>query len=337
MRNYLVQGWRRLLHVHHGEFDGLSVQPPRRRRFLIIHNAMAGRQRGSISILEQVRILLAAGGASSVLELADGVASDRRLVAEALRTCAFDGVVAAGGDSTVRGVAQGLIGTDTPLGIIPLGTGNVLAAEMGLARTPRAIAACLLHGATIRTWPGLANNEPFLAMAGAGFDAEVLGRLDMAAKRRIGKLAYVRPVLAQLRQPPRRFEIVVDGQAHACSWAVVTKAARYAGSFLIARRQRLTTEGFRAFLVDAASRSAIASAALAVGFGCAEHHPLVKSIACRSACIPPDGRIPVQIDGEPIGLSPLTISLSRDPLWLIAPAPYAGAQPKQEEAGSAPA
>ena len=70
----------------------------------------------------------------------------RLAVRKAAESGSYDAIVAAGGDGTIRHAAAALIGTDMPLGIIPVGTGNVLAHEIGLARTPDAIARMLLEG-----------------------------------------------------------------------------------------------------------------------------------------------------------------------------------------------
>ncbi|MCL4766505.1 MAG: NAD(+)/NADH kinase [Hyphomicrobiaceae bacterium] len=288
-----------------------------RSRFLIVHNASAGLERHRL--LDRVRAALEAAGALVRVEAADGVEADRRLAAEAVRTRAFDAVVAAGGDSTIRGVAGGLVGTPMPLGIIPIGTGNVLAEELRLVRTPQAIARYLLHGAAIQVSPGIANGELFLSMASAGFDAGVLSRLDMGWKRRIGKLAYVWPTLRELCSSRCRFEVLVDGIPHPCTWVVVTRGAHYAGSFVIAPRQRLSDPGFHALVVDAASPAALASALVAVGLGWAQRHPLIETIACRRVAVAAGQGVGFQLDGEPITALALEISAGRHSLALIMP------------------
>ena len=74
------------------------------------------------------------------------IAGARTRAREAAESGSYDAIVAAGGDGTIRHVAAALIGTDTPLGIIPVGTGNVLAHEIGLAATPAPSRACCSQG-----------------------------------------------------------------------------------------------------------------------------------------------------------------------------------------------
>ena len=83
-------------------------------------------------------------------------------------------MVAAGGDGTIRAAASALIGSAVPLGVIALGTANVLASEVNLPRAPDPIARMLMHGPTTTMSCGSVDGEPFLLMAGAGFDASVV-------------------------------------------------------------------------------------------------------------------------------------------------------------------
>ena len=288
-----------------------------RTRFLVVHNASAGLERRHL--LDDVCACLTAAGATVAVEKADGFEADRCLATAAARTRAVDAVVAAGGDSTIRGVAGGLVGTEMPLGIIPIGTGNVLAEELRLARNAQAVSRCLLDGDVVRVSPGVANGEIFLSMASAGFDVDVLHELDMGLKSRIGKRAYVGPTWRKLWSWPRRFEAVVDGRAYPCTWLIVTKTAHYAGSFVIAPRQRMAEPGFHALIIDASSATALASVIVAIGLGWAERHPLVKALACRNVVVPAGQDVGFQLDGEPIEGSALEISPARDALALITP------------------
>lgn len=289
---------------------------PKRNRFLVVHNASAGLERRRL--LDQVCAALTAAGAAVTVKAADGLEHDRRLAAEAAKANAFDAVVAAGGDSTIRGVAGGLVGTGVPLGIIPIGTGNVLAEELRLARTPPAMCRYLIHGDAAEVLPGNANGELFLSMASAGFDVDVLQRLDMRLKRRIGKLAYTWPTLRELWFRRRRFEALVDGHAYPCTWLIVARTAHYAGSFVIAPRQRLTAPGFHALIVDA-SGPALASVLVAIGLGLAERHPRVRLVRCGSVAVPAGQGVAFQLDGEPMEAPALEVSASREALSLIMP------------------
>lgn len=113
-------------------------------------------------------------------------------------------VFVAGGDGTLRTVADGLLQTKTALAAIPAGTVNVLARELGLPRGLRAAVDAHLAGQRVAMDVGRANGVPFLLMASAGWDAEVARDVSLALKRQGGDLAYVlRGVLSLPRLRPR--------------------------------------------------------------------------------------------------------------------------------------
>src|SRR6185503_12958663 len=119
-------------------------QSPMRRRFFLLENPGAG-VTGSPLVEHVVRLLLQAGASVERLQGADA-GTGRLAVRKAADDGRYDAIVAAGGDGTIRQAAIALIGSTMPLGIVPVGTGNVLAHEIGLARTPSAVADMLLHG-----------------------------------------------------------------------------------------------------------------------------------------------------------------------------------------------
>src|SRR3954463_2444185 len=161
-------------------------------RMIVIFNPAAGRRRAHL--LWRVLNVLVANGVR--LDLAE---THRAGHAEALaREAVLRGepmVVAAGGDGTIAEGANGLSGSGTRLGVIPLGTANVLAHELGLPFAPRAVAAALAFGRTCTLWPGQANSPTgtrlFVQMLGVGFDAQVVHNVPFPLKKLLGKGAYV--------------------------------------------------------------------------------------------------------------------------------------------------
>jgi YegS/Rv2252/BmrU family lipid kinase len=121
-------------------------------------------------------------------------------------------VIAAGGDGTVRGCAEGLAGTDVPLGIVPLGTGNLLARTLGIPAHPRTALATAFDAkhptADRRIDLATADGALFAAMAGIGLDAAVVAATRL--KHRLGWLAYAMSGAAHLAVPPASFTIRLD-------------------------------------------------------------------------------------------------------------------------------
>ena len=151
---------------------------------VIVFNPVAGRRRASL--LWRVLDVLVANGVR--LDLAE---TSRPGHAEALAREAVNRgetmVVAAGGDGTIAEVANGLMGSSVRLGIIPLGTANVLAHELGLPFAPRAVAAALAFGRTRLLWPGLARGEsvgpPIVAPAARSGTGDVCPPGGLASAR----------------------------------------------------------------------------------------------------------------------------------------------------------
>lgn len=156
----------------------------------LIANPTAGRAGGK-------KLELAAGYLSEKGVTVDICITQKRGDAlEAARSAASssqqpDMVVACGGDGTINEVVNGLAGSAVALGVIPLGTVNLYAMETGIPMDLKGACAVLLEGEIKRIRLGKVNGRYFLLMAGAGFDADVVYRLDLALKRKLGRIAYV--------------------------------------------------------------------------------------------------------------------------------------------------
>ncbi|MCG8509926.1 MAG: NAD(+)/NADH kinase, partial [Rhodospirillales bacterium] len=168
-----------------GENEILARQ---RRRVLIIHNPVAGRRRRGF--LDKILQALTDQGCAYQLRATNGRGDARSLAKEAAEE-PWDLVVAAGGDGTVNEVANGLYGTEMPLAVIPMGTANVLAAEIGLPTGARDIAHLISSGPARPIHVGMVNERLFVMMVGVGFDAKVVAGVSSRIKRWIGKAAFV--------------------------------------------------------------------------------------------------------------------------------------------------
>jgi YegS/Rv2252/BmrU family lipid kinase len=133
-----------------------------------------------------------------------------RQAAQAVRD-GVDLVLACGGDGTVTACADGVAGSGVPLGILPLGTGNLLARNLGLPLDLDAALATALTGTNRRLDAGSANGHTFVVMAGLGFDAKMLGDSSEPLKKRLGWVAYVLSAMRHLRDRPVRVSLVADG------------------------------------------------------------------------------------------------------------------------------
>jgi YegS/Rv2252/BmrU family lipid kinase len=288
-----------------------------RRHFLVIHNPRAGLKQGPL--LMQTLDELQARGCELEFAVAASAEEDARLAREAVADGRVDAVVAAGGDSTVRGVATGLLGTAMPLGLLPVGTGNVLAHEIGLARRPGAIAATLMQGPLRTIRFGQANDQLFLLMAGVGFDAEVVRHLDHRLKQRVLKAAYVWPTLRALAAPLPRLRVTLDGRVRNATFVVASRTRNYGGTMLLAPAASIERDDFQVVLFDAASRARLVAQLLALARGRIDRARGVDVVTARELGIDAAEPVAFQLDGELAGTTPLKLTLASGGFDLIVP------------------
>jgi YegS/Rv2252/BmrU family lipid kinase len=116
-----------------------------------------------------------------------------------------------GGDGTVQRSIDAMAGSDTPLAIVPAGTANLLATNLGIPKNIEQAVAIGLDGERRPLDVGRFNGERFAVMAGAGFDAAMIEQADGALKERLGRAAYVWTGSQNLRAKPFKAKIQVDG------------------------------------------------------------------------------------------------------------------------------
>ncbi|MCU0889953.1 MAG: diacylglycerol kinase family lipid kinase [Rubritepida sp.] len=234
-------------------------------------------------------------------------------------------IVAAGGDGTIAEVAGALHGHAATLGILPFGTANVLAHELGLPRDAAAAARVIAAGRRAPLHPGLAiapdgTRRLFVQMLGAGFDAAVVHALPPGLKRRLGKGAYVLQTLGSLatyRFPPLRFR--ADGGAWEVAAAlIVTKGRFYAGRFTIAPGASPLRPGFTLLAARRGGAGATLLAAAALPLDLMHRMPFVTRREVQALEIAGEG-VPVQADGEAAGFLPLRVTAASAPLEVIIP------------------
>ena len=293
------------------------------RRILVIFNPAAGRERRCAQRLRRVIAELERLGCVVVVDSTRASGDAERLAREA--DPAFDLIVAAGGDGTVSEVVNGVFAGSRPLAVLPLGTGNVLANEIGLPRNPRALARLIANGTPKPIWPGRVGDRLFVAMTGIGFDAEVLGALNPSLKRRIGKLAFAWAIfLCVYRYHPREFVVATPDGAYRVASAIVTKGRLYAGRFVIAPEARVADPLFHILLFQRAGRIAVLRYLAAMALGALHRLPDVSIVTARRVSVtagePAPAAYPVvETDGEIGGELPLVIEIADRPLLLVQP------------------
>ncbi len=287
---------------------------------LVIYNPTAGRRR--VRHLWHVLDVLVAHGVRLEVVETRGVGHARRLAHEAV-CCGVAQLVAAGGDGTIAEVADGMAGSAARLGIIPLGTANVLAHELGLPRAAADVASMLVSGRVVTLWPGISRNDEgsrlFVQMLGIGFDAHVVHHVSRRVKRAFGRGAYV---LQTLRELPRYgFETMrlrVDGVPHEAGSVIISKGCLYGGPYMLAPDASSASPGFSVVLFERAGIGAALLAGAALPLNLMARLPGVIRLRASDVVFT-DRRqaLPAQSDGDPAGCTPLHVTDASSPIAVL--------------------
>lgn len=314
----------------------LAAEPVgRARHLLVIYNPTAGQRRGRF-LERTVAAAEKLGARVTLLETA--ARGDAENLAREAVAGNVDIVVAAGGDGTANEVANGLAGSALPLGIIPLGTANVLAQEIGMPDSPEKVAAVLAFGRSRLVWPGeilsgdvVATGAPagkgrrFLMMAGIGFDACIVEGVDASSKRLLGKLAYVQEILYEVcRGRSFRYRVAWAGGTSEAVSVIFSKGHFYAGRFVLAPEARLDEPVLHMVLFTKGGRLATLKCLFALGLGLSTRIPEIRIVATRMAVVTAigcgkDELEPVEADGDLSGRLPVTVRVASTPLRLVCP------------------
>lgn len=284
--------------------DGGAPASPR--RLLVVYNPVAGWRR--VGRFRQTLAQLARHGCT-VTERATTGPGDAETIAAAAEN--VDAVVVAGGDGTVNEALNGLMRRPDgvlPLAVIPLGTANVLAGELGVPTDPEGAARAIAHGRIVTAHPGRARfrgrTRWFALMAGAGFDAQAVARVRTSVKRKLGKGAYVLAGLeaaAGYRYP--ELTVSVDGTPHACAQVVVCKGHFYAGRYVLAPDIRPWLPELHVVLFERPGTFNAVRYALAMQLHRLHRLPDVRVLPARSVRI--DGSPGAPVQGDPVQGDPV--------------------------------
>ncbi len=288
------------------------------RRVLVIVGALVSERRKGL--LEATLKRLGTLGCGVTL-LGAGAPGEAEAMARRAARGGYDVVVAAGGDGTVNEIVNGLRGTSIPLAIVPLGTANVVAAEIGLPAEAGPLAELIAHERPRALRPGRLDGRRFMMMAGIGADAHAVASVSPAWKRRAGKLAYVMAVLWRLvRHPfPCCYEVCIDGVVRRAASVIVANGRYYAGTFVLAPQARLERPGLHVCLFSGPGRWRALRYGLAFLLGRLDRLADFHVIAARSVSISGPEGDPVQADGDIIARLPVEIAIAPEAVDMIMP------------------
>lgn len=294
------------------------------RKATLISNPKTGRYASRRRPVQELAAQLESLGIKVDLRLTSGPGDATEIAARAARNGTSD-VIVAGGDGTINEAIQGLAGTNARLAIIPRGTGNVLARELGLPLDDEQALKIVAQGKSRQIYLGLAIDETknerrhFVLMAGIGLDASVVRRVQPRLKKRIGKAAFWVSGLSHLADwNPRPFILEINGHQYTSTFAAIGKAAKYGGDLAITPGARLDQPEFEICIIDTRSRLRyLRLLSHAMRNGMPRNTAEVQFV--KATTVEAHGDAHVQIDGELIGHLPMRFEIAPHSLEIIVP------------------
>jgi diacylglycerol kinase family enzyme len=226
--------------------------------------------------------------------------------------------------------------SDVPLGILPAGTANVLANELGLGNTMERAAAALPDAVQERialgTISSAAEASPryFLMMAGAGLDADIVYHLDPRLKEATGKVAYWIAGFSKVGHRIPEFTVEANGREYRASFALMSRVRNYGGDLEIAPTISLLDDEFEMVLFEGESSFGFLKYMLAVVVHQQQSMRGITILRTRQAAFSAadqGGPIHLQVDGEHVGVAPARVEIVPNALTLLVPPGFRARRP----------
>jgi YegS/Rv2252/BmrU family lipid kinase len=302
---------------------------------LLIYNPTSGRRRHRrFAEIEQAVRILKEAGITAEVAATSGPGSGKKMARLAVSQ-RRDLVIACGGDGTINEIINGLAGSQVPMALLPAGTANILAKELGIPWDIPHAARIIPGGVIRRVALGIAvplDGHPsefvprvgryFLCVAGAGPDGAIVNGVDEILKKNAGIAAYFVEGMRQLvRYSFPEMRVLSGGRERRATIIVVGRTAHYGGPFKITTGASLFEDSYEFLINSSQSRLGYLACLPALWLGTLRKRPEIEVWKAREAICEPAGSEPVyaQVDGEPVGPLPLAFRIVPDALSLVTP------------------
>jgi YegS/Rv2252/BmrU family lipid kinase len=252
-----------------------------------------------------------------------------------------DRILVAGGDGTINEVVNGMAFSSVPLGVLPAGTANVLACELGIGKSMERAALALSEAVTERVALGSVSagvddaKRYFLLMAGVGLDADIVYNLNARMKETFGKVAYWIGGFSKIGRRIPEFTVEADGREFRASFALLSRVRNYGGDLEIAPTISLLDDEFEMVLFEGESSLGFLKYMLGV---VARQQQSMRGItilrtrqASFSAAEGSGEPIHLQVDGEYVGATPARVEIVPTALTLLVPPGFRARRPASVE------
>lgn len=251
-----------------------------------------------------------------------GEPGEARLIAEQAVKEGFETIIAAGGDGTINEIVNGIAKADVTLGLLPVGTMNVFAAELGLpGRDLKKCWQTIQSGNVRKIDLPRANQQYFVQLAGIGFDAQVVKETSWDLKRNIGPLSYVVSAAQIAARKPPPLIIETDEGTREGSFVLVGNGRYYGGPFTIFKNAQIDDGKLDLVIFKNLGYLDIVRYLHAIMFGMHTTLRDVEYLQTKRARVSSTQEVPVEVDGEVVGNLPVTFRCSSRKLKVLAPQP----------------
>jgi len=303
---------------------------------ILIYNPTSGRKtHRRFAEVEQAARILQEAGISTQLAPTTARASATGMARQAVEQ-RRGMVIVCGGDGTINEVVNGMAGSHVPMALLPAGTANILAKELGIPWDIPHAARLIPGGVVRRIALGLAQGmngnhaehippggRYFLSVAGAGPDGAIVNGVDEELKKRAGILAYWSEGAKQFfNYTFPEMKILSDHSERRATFVVFGRTAHYGGPFKITTGASLFEDSFEILTNSQRSRLDYLVCLPALWLGKLRQMKGIEAWKATEAVCEASGAEPVyaQVDGEPIGPAPISFKIVPDALSLVVPA-----------------
>ncbi len=256
---------------------------------------------------------------SAVIKQTSGP-GDAEALAERAVQQGYTTIVAAGGDGTLNEVVNGIAESGVTLGVLPVGTMNVFALELGIPSDIRKAWKVITDGHTRQVDLAKANEHYFVQLAGIGIDAQIVSETDWEMKKNFGPLSYVFTGVNLLGRTPPALKIIPEkGKAISGCFVLVGNGRYYGGPCEIFKGGRIDDGMLDVYVFQKMSHFDIIRYLQGILTQSHDRFPDVKTLRLRKVRVESAERVPVEVDGELLGTVPVEFTVLPGKLRVLAP------------------
>jgi YegS/Rv2252/BmrU family lipid kinase len=273
-------------------------------------------------------------------------AGDAELMARDFIKEGADTIIAAGGDGTINEVVNGMVESDVPLGILPIGTANVLAKELGIPPDWRKAWEVIRNGHTRRIDLGRAEEHYFVQMAGVGFDAQVIKQTGWEFKKNWGPLSYVWTGMGLLAEKSPRLIVQseeLEEDEITARFVLVGNGRYYGGPFEVFPAAKMDDGYLNVYIFQKLNYGDVFRYLQGIFAGNMDGTDdlVVRKLKQFTVRAQDEREVPAEVDGELLGEVPVTFRVQPKALEVLVPeqltpsfVDYGEGKKQREESGS---